>query len=331
MKQITIVMYHFVRELQYTRYPKIKGLLTSQFKEQLTYIEKHYQFVTIEDCINAIYSENFESFPSNAILLTFDDAYIDHFTTVFPLLEEKSIQGCFFPPAKAILKHEVLDVNKIHFLLASVSNIHGLLHDLYICLDKYRSEYSLENNDYYFSKLAKANRFDPKEVIFIKRLLQVELEEKLRNLIVNELFKKYVTNDEQAFSRELYMNIDQLKCMARNGMYIGSHGYDHYWLNTLSPEKQEKEIDLSLEFLKEVGSPTDNWVMCYPYGAYNSSLIDILIKKNCKLALTTKVDIASLNKDNAFTLERLDTNDLPKVANSGANLWTKKALNSERK
>ncbi|MEA3457984.1 MAG: polysaccharide deacetylase family protein [Candidatus Thermoplasmatota archaeon] len=331
MKQITIVMYHFVRELQYTRYPKIKGLLTSQFKEQLTYIEKHYQFVTIEDCINAIYLENFENFPSNAILLTFDDAYIDQFITVFPLLEEKGIQGCFFPPAKAILKHEVLDVNKIHFLLASVSNIHDLLHDLYICLDKYRSEYSLENNDYYFSKLAIANRFDPKEVIFIKRLLQVELEEKLRNLIVNELFKKYVTNDEQAFSRELYMDIEQLKCMARNGMYIGSHGYDHYWLNTLSPEKQEKEIDLSLEFLKEVGSPTDNWVMCYPYGAYNSSLIDILKKKRCMFALTTKVDIACLNKDNAFTLERLDTNDLPKVASAEANLWTKKALNSKRK
>ena len=327
MKQITIVMYHFVRELQYTRYPKIKGLLTSQFKEQLAYMEKYYQFVTIEDCINAIYYENMKSFPSNAILLTFDDAYIDHFVTVFPLLEEKDIQGCFFPPAKAILKNEVLDVNKIHFILASVSNIDDLLYDVYNCLDQYRSEYSLESNDYYFSKLAQVNRFDSKDIIFIKRLLQVELKEKLRNIIVNKLFNKYVTNDEGAFSRELYMNINHLKCMSRNGMYIGSHGYDHYWLNTLSPEKQEQEIDLSLEFLREVGSPTDNWVMCYPYGVYNSSLIDILRKKHCKFALTTKVDIANLNKDNIFTLERLDTNDLPKVANADANLWTKKILN----
>ena len=76
MNQITIVMYHFVRELKYTRYPQIKGLLTSQFREQLAYMEKYYQFVTVNDCIDAIYSNG--ELPSNAILLTFDDAYIDH-------------------------------------------------------------------------------------------------------------------------------------------------------------------------------------------------------------------------------------------------------------
>lgn len=322
---LTIVMYHYVRELSHTRYPKIKGLKESQFREQLAYLEKHYQFITMDDCINAIYFDG--NLPSNAILLTFDDAYIDHFITVFPILEERGLQGSFFPPGKAILKHEVLDVNKIHFLLATTSNIHDLLSDVYNCLDKYRSEYSLESNNFYFSKLAKASRFDSKEIFFIKRLLQVELEETLRNQIINELFKKFITSDEEAFSRELYMSMDQLKHMARNGMYIGSHGYDHYHLDKLSPEKQEQEIDLSLEFLKKVGVPTDNWVMCYPYGSYNNSLIEILIKKNCKLALTTKVNIASLNKENAFTLERLDTNDLPKEGNVEANPWTKKILN----
>ena len=115
--QCTIVMYHYVRELPYSRYPQIKGLLTSQFKEQLAYIEKNYQFVTVDDCINAIYFDG--DFPLNAILLTFDDAYIDHFMTVFPILESKGIQGCFFPPAKPVLEYEVLDVHKIHFLLAS--------------------------------------------------------------------------------------------------------------------------------------------------------------------------------------------------------------------
>lgn len=300
MKWITIVMYHFVRELQYTRYPKINALLTSQFKEQLAYMKKYYEFVMLEDCINEVYSER-NDFPSNAILLTFDDGYIDHFTTVFPLLEEKGIQGCFFPSAKAILKNEVLDVNKIHFLLASVPNINDLLRNIYNCLDRYRSTYSLESNDYYFSKLAKDTRFDTKEIVFVKRLLQVELEEKLRKSITDELFKKYVTNDESAFSRELYMDIEQLKCMARNGMYIGSHGYNHYWLDTLSPEEQEMEIDLSLNFLKKVGAMSDNWVMCYPYGSYNDSLIGILKKKQCKLALSTKFDIACLSATSRFS------------------------------
>jgi|TARA_B100000315_G_C14491937_1_gene548008 peptidoglycan/xylan/chitin deacetylase (PgdA/CDA1 family) len=317
-------MYHYIREVD-PRYPQFKGLLPSEFREQLNYIKKHYEFVTVKDCIDFVYTENTD-FPSNAILLTFDDGYIDHFTEVFPLLEENGIQGCFFPPGKVILNHEVLTVHKIQFILASLRNIDGLLNDIYCCLDKYRTEYRLESNEYYFSKLAVGGMLDPKEIRFVKSLLQVELEEKLRKLITDELFRKYVTIDEAAFSRELYMDIEQLKHMVRNGMYVGSHAYDHNWFNSIPPEKQKKEIDLSLDFLKEVGSSTESWIMCYPHGVYNSSLLNILKDRNCKLAMTVKVDIAVLCKENALTLERLDTNDLPKVEGAEPNLWTKKIL-----
>ena len=106
-QQLTVIMYHYVRERSYTRYPEIKSLLTSEFKEQLAYLTKHYTFVSMDDCINAL--QNNYVLPSDACLLTFDDGYIDHFITVFPILEENNIQGCFFPPAKAILDREVLE------------------------------------------------------------------------------------------------------------------------------------------------------------------------------------------------------------------------------
>ena len=83
-------------------------------------------------------------------------------------------------------------------------------------------------------------------------------DETLRKLIVDQLFRKYVSDDEASFSRELYMSVDQIKCMSRNGMYIGSHGYNHYWLNALPAEKQEQEIDKSLQFLSSVDAPTDD-------------------------------------------------------------------------
>ena len=320
--RLTVIMYHYVRELHYTRYPQIKGLLTSQFREQLAYLKKYYTFVTVQDCINALQQDT--ELPLDACLLTFDDGYIDHFTTVFPILDENKIQGCFFPPANAVLSREVLDVNKIHFILASAyKNLNQLITDLYTYLDKYRSQYQLKSNSHYYSVLAVKNRFDPPEVVFIKRLLQVELAESVRKLITNELFYQYVTKDEKSFSRELYMDIDQIKCMCRNGMYIGSHGFGHDWLNDLSPERQESEIDKSLEFLSLVNAPTENWVMCYPYGVYNKSLIEILKKKKCALGFTTVVNVATFSKENAYTLERLDTNDLPKSSNSKPNLWTK--------
>ena len=54
--------------------------------------------------------------------------------------------------------------------------------------------------------------------------------------------------------------------------------------------------------------------------------IEILKKKGCTIGLTTKVDIANLCEDNAYTLERLDTNDLPRAADAEPNSWTQKIL-----
>ena len=314
MPRITIITYHYVRNLVLSRYPKIRGLLTIEFKEQVALLKKHYTFVNVMDCINATYNKN-SYLPHNAILLTFDDGYLDHYTDVFPILEEHRIQGCFFAPANPILHLKVLNENKIHFILSTTTNIDLLIKDIYNCLNNYRSEYKLKPNEYYFKKLGVNTRFDPKEIIFIKRLLQYELEEKLRSLIVDELFQKYVTNDEATFSNELYMNIEQIKCMIRNGMYFGSHGYNHHWLNNLSPEKQELEIDLSLDFLLQIGASTENWIMSYPHGGYNDVLLDTLKRKKCKLGFTINEGLAELTQKNALTLERIDTYDLGKFLN----------------
>jgi peptidoglycan/xylan/chitin deacetylase (PgdA/CDA1 family) len=322
MNKLTIVMYHYVRDLKNSRYPEIKGLDLSLFIEQVKYIKKHYNPVSMEEVINSI--ENGDELPSKATLLTFDDAYLDHYTNVFPILDEYKLQGSFYPPAKAISENTVLDVNKIHFILASVHDKTIIIKDIENLINQYKDEYKLESTEYYYRKLAKASRHDTKDVIFIKRLLQVELEEKLRLKMVDELFVKYVGMPESAFSRELYMNQEQLKHMRRSGMHIGSHGYNHYWWNRLEKDELEQELDLSLDFLGKIGGEKDNWTACYPYGSYNDQAIKMLNKKGCRLAVTTDVDIAIADSENRFVMPRLDTNDIPKDRNSGTNEWFQK-------
>jgi peptidoglycan/xylan/chitin deacetylase (PgdA/CDA1 family) len=307
---LTIIMYHFVRDLQNSRFPQIKGLDTELFKGQLAFLNCHYQFVTMERVIESLAGG--AVLPEKAVLLTFDDAYNDHYTNVFPILDELGIQGSFFPPVKAITCNQVLDVNKIHFVLAAVSDTSVLVETVYRSLDQYRSEFGLADNHYYFEKLAKPSRMDTAEVIFIKRLLQSELDVQVRMKIVDDLFKNFVGIPEEAFSRELYMNVDQIKTMHRHGMFVGSHGYDHVWLATLSKQAKEIEIDQSLEFLEHIGVNLDQWAMCYPYGNYDSELEGILGSRNCKIGLTTEVAIANLDPKLRFRLPRLDTNDLPK-------------------
>lgn len=323
-RKLTVVMYHYVRDLKNSRFPEIKGCDVRLFKEQVGYIKKHYTPVTVEEVIDAY--NNGKQLPDHAILLTFDDAYADHFTYAFPVLEHEHIQGVFFPPVKAVTEHTVLDVNKIHFLLASTpsAKMPALLNELRGMVEKNREEYGLDSFDNYFEKLAIANRFDPKEVIFVKRLLQVALPETLRKKLTNELFEKAVGMNEAMFSRELYMTIDQIKCMVDCGMHVGSHGYDHYWLGSLSKEKQEFEIAKSIEFIGMIGGDVNNWTIGYPYGNYNDDTIALLKQYGCKMGFTTRNAVADLEVDGSdalYKIPRLDVNDLPKDSNDKVNEW----------
>ena len=311
MQSCNIIMYHYVRNLRDSFYPDIKGIETGEFEKHIKFLlSKKFKFITVNEVIKACLSE--VNLPEKAVLLTFDDAYMDHYLNVFPILNEYGIQGCFYVPVKAITKHEVLDVNKIHFVLAACKDKQVLIKRLYALLDEYRKDYNLQDNEYYYKKLAVPNRWDTADVIFIKRLLQVELPEEVRNIFTNILFKEYVTDNEAAFSRSLYMNEAQLKCMHRNGMHIGAHGYDHYWLNSLDSVKQESEIIKSLKFLERIGIniEKEGWTICYPYGAYDDRLLALLKKYNCKFGCTTVSDKALLTTNNIYKLARFDANDV---------------------
>ena len=150
-QKLTVVMYHYVRDLKNSRYPQIKGCDVRLFKEQVLYIKKHYKPVTVEQVIDA--KENGSQLPDHAILLTFDDAYTDHFAYAFPILEHEHIQGVFFPPVKAVTEHTVLDVNKVHFILASTptEKMPQLLSELQRMVEINKEEYNLEPFDRYYA------------------------------------------------------------------------------------------------------------------------------------------------------------------------------------
>ena len=309
MSNLKIVMYHYVRDLGNSRYPNIKGLDISLFEEQINFFRRYHNIITIEEVIYSIDSGT--TIPDKSILLTFDDGYLDHYNNVFPILDKHKIQGSFYVASKAITEHTVLDINKIHFILASADNILKLVGEIKELMKIHQKEYNLKDFDYYYRKLAHASSIDTKEVIFIKKLLQVELVEDLRMKILNILLEKYVEVSEDKFSRELYMNEEQLKHMLRSGMHIGNHGYNHYWWSKIDRVQLEKEIDLSLDFISEIGMDMDNWTACYPHGSYDKRVVDVLEEKGCKLALTIEDGVARVSQKSRFLLPRIDTINIP--------------------
>lgn len=318
MRHVTFVMYHYVRDLELTRYPRIKGLRVSEFRQQLAYMQRFYHFVTLQDCLDAF---NGATLPQNPAVLTFDDGLIDHYDAVFPILHQQGIQGWFFPPASPVLCGEVLDVHKIHFVLATADESE-LFRVVVRELDERRGELELPEHAALFAELSQGSRFDSPQVTFVKKILQRYLPQPHRSQLVQQLFRRFVSVEEASFAAELYVSLDQLRCMINSGMYVGAHGFRHVWLDQSDRCTQIVEIEQSLAMLRQIGAPTANWVFSYPYGAFTPQVIELARERGCAFGLTTDVGLGNLVVESAFKLLRLDTNDLPKLESAEPCQWT---------
>jgi peptidoglycan/xylan/chitin deacetylase (PgdA/CDA1 family) len=300
------VVYHYVREIKNSQY-KIKGMEVEDFEKQIKLFKKKYVFIGIRDIVEAI-NDN-KKIPENSILLTFDDGLKDHFQNVFPLLKENNIEGLFFPSGKPIIEKMVLDVHKIQFILASIDSVEKIILEIKKQLDYFKNEYGIYSFNEYYRKYAIKDRFDSKEIMFIKKLLQKGLPRQLRSKIVNILFKKFVTNNEEKFSKNLYLSIDEIRQMKQSGMNFGSHSYSHYWMATLNEKELNQEFVTNEKFEKNISR--EFLSMCYPYGSYNELVMSKLKQNNFQFGLTTEVGDSVLNNENRFRLKRYDCNDFP--------------------
>ena len=292
------IMYHYVRDLKNSKFPNIKGLDIKEFVQQINYLKKRYNIISIEDFYHGNYNIN-----SNNCILTFDDGYIDHYEYVFDVLLKNNIKGAFYAPVNVIENNLVLDVNKIHTILACADE-NKILTRLKFHYNKLFLEEKIE------SKISSINTnygYDSNNTVIIKKLLQSVLDYKTRQIICNALLEDFVQISESELFKSLYMTKNHIIEMIDNGMHFGSHGKEHFRFTSLNSEQQELEIKASINFLKSVYKNDFLLTMCYPYGDYNNNTLDLVKKYNFKLGLTTIQKKYELS-DDILQIPRYDTN-----------------------
>jgi peptidoglycan/xylan/chitin deacetylase (PgdA/CDA1 family) len=317
----TIVMYHVVRNAAGVP-AALKGLDADAFRGQLAYIRAHYTPVGLFDLVAA--STGSQPLPPRAIVLTFDDGYAGHHDVVLPLLADAHVPAAFFPVASASLDRAVLDINKVQFILAASGDAGRLVEIVDATIERHRPH--LPAPAEYRKKWWMPSRWDPPEVVYVKRLLQHALPEDVRRGLVDQLFRTMVSADERGFADELYMNRNQLVELHQAGMTIGIHGDRHLRLAVLPRDEQAVEIDGALRLLDAVGLPRQRFAYSYANGDHNDDSIELLQARGCSIAVTTRPDLARVGRDRLLTLPRIDTNDLPVGADAEPNEWTRRAM-----
>lgn len=301
-----VVMYHYVRESAATGFPAIRALAPATFEQQLDWLQDEYSLISQSELEQAIAGSG--SLPANAALLTFDDGFIDHYETVFPILRRRGLSGVFF------LAHDtcgpeprVLGVHKTHFLLAKLGAPAFGRSIIEECVAAAATAQTASQ-----ARIFGADCWEHADERGIKDLLNYELSFEESDRVLGSLFDRHI-GGEAAFARRLYLNESMVTEMARAGMTFGYHTRSHRMLSRLDPVEQQVELRDGVSWIRSLtGHATVSF--CYPWGGpktYTADTLRILAATGYSVAYNTVRRHVSVGRDHRFELPRIDTRDLP--------------------
>ena len=303
---LRVVMYHYVRDLPRTRFPGIKGMLTSDFAAQVERLAGQFEMASLESALAYLAGDYRPS--RDLCLLTFDDGLAEHFTDVTPILAKRRIQGLFFLVTSCVREqHRVVLVHKNHFLMAALDfgtyerEFRGALAELAPNLDVAVDP----------AVAAKTYRWDTPEVAAFKCVLNLKVPEPIKAQILDALFARHL-GDEAAFARELYLSWEQARQMQEAGMLIGGHTHDHAALSTLSDAQQWDDLLACRDLLHSRLSPQALWPFTYPYGkraSFTPHTVESLRKLGFACSFATEVG-DNLPGQDIFEIKRIDPKDV---------------------
>ena len=164
-----------------------------------------------------------------------------------------------------------------------------------------------------YDKYAFPGRWDNEYVVFVKKMLQGVLPERMRNLICSNLFQKYIDITENELAQETYMSREQVEFLRKEGMHIGVHGYEHYWLGNLKQSEMNQDVNKAVKVLGDY-IDKDAWSICYPKGSYSDEVILYCEDHGAKIGFTADCGVVNLDNVDRMRLPRLDCNYFPPIS-----------------
>jgi peptidoglycan/xylan/chitin deacetylase (PgdA/CDA1 family) len=303
------VMYHYIRDLPHTPFPRIKGMLIKDFRQQLAALQQCYEMATLEsalDFLRGVYH------PSRDLcLLTFDDGLKEHYTDVMPLLVEHKVQGLFFVITSCLQDARVASVHMNHFLMAALEFEH---YQRVFCQTLGDVAPHLGAAMEVDAEVARRTyRWDTPDVACFKYVFNFMIDSDIRDQVVKALFEKHIA-DEAAFSSTLYVSWEEARQMQAAGMLLGGHSHQHKPLATISSEESLWDLGTCQRLLTERLHPQILWPFCYPYGK-RVSFTDTTVRQLTHLGVVCAFSTergANLPGTDTFCIHRLDCKDVPK-------------------
>jgi len=255
-----ILLYHRVADL----HPDIQLLCVTptNFEDHLKILCEYYHPISLHDLKHHLISK---TLPRNAVVITFDDGYVDNLVNAAPLLEKYGVPATIFVTTGFVNHSDEMVSDTLERILLSLEK---LPETLTLKIGGKTHQWFLGENFQQFNTWNITSKNDPSSRYLCYRDLHRMLRPMSayqRQEVLKKLYDWAGLEGEGRPDRRI-MNSEEIGAISRSGLIeIGAHSMSHTMLAKQVLEVQQQEILGSKEELETIlGSPITSF--SYPYG-----------------------------------------------------------------
>ncbi len=252
-----ILLYHRVTHLKTD--PQLLSVTPENFNDHVTILKKKYNLLNIDEFTEIIIHQ--KKFPPHAVVITFDDGYLDNLYEAIPILESLQAQALFYITTSNINTKNELWWDELERIFLLDNNLPPS-----ITIETRKNKYQFPSA----TPKEKQKAYDTLHPI----LKFTSIPE--RNKTLDHL-RSLAGLPTEGRPTHRMLTTEELKKMSKSSAaVIGAHTVNHPALAALNYDEQLTEIKLSKKFLeKTLDQKIDHF--SYPFGGkkdYNKNSIE---------------------------------------------------------
>lgn len=301
-KSLTVLNYHRIDDPNQKNFDSFLPNISAhpdEFNRQMDYLKSWFNVISLRDVINWL--DGHQTLPPYAALITFDDGYLDNYTTAYPILRQHKF------PAVIYLASGHIDTDiPFYWDLAAYCFFHTTVDHILFP----------DNTEHFWKNLIEREKISRTWIETMKTL-----PENQKKGIVSQLPDYLNVSIPHNFFKKLMMNWDQIREMRDNGIEFGGHTVNHPILSRISLDQAKLEIEKSkADIERELGKHISSFA--YPNGGkadFNVPIESLVAKAGYRAAFTLLNGPTSLQevKSNPYTIRRIfigNNHTLPQFA-----------------